>query len=98
MTMTTKPFPQVCTITKDEYTVDALSGNKGARGYKILDEKKNLIGVVLLDPKYEGRAVIRFLNEVKPQYGVWHLIQQEYPFSYLSNTLAVEASITFTVK
>lgn len=40
MTMTTKPFPQVCTITKDEYTVDALNGNKGARGYKIFGEKE----------------------------------------------------------
>ena len=46
----------------------------------------------------EGRAVIRFLNTVKSQYGVWHLIQKDYPFAYISNRLAVESSITFTVE
>ena len=64
----------------------------------ISNDEYTVIGVVLLDPKYEGRAVIRFLNTVKSQYGVWHLIQKDYPFAYISNRLAVESSITFTVE
>ena len=98
MKIMNKPFPQKCTISNDEYTVDPFNGNRGAHGYKIFEKNGNLIGVVLLDPKYEGRAVIRFLNTVKSQYGVWHLIQKDYPFANISNRLAVESSITFTVE
>ena len=84
---TYKPFPQKCTIVNQEYFVEKSGSNQGAWGYKIFSSKDTLIGVVLADPKYKGRAVIRFCNDLKDEYGVWHLIQSKYPFDCIQKEL-----------
>jgi len=90
-------FPQKCTIKNVLFRVDSYASNGGADGYEIFDKNDELIGVVLLDPKYDGRAVIRFLNELKGKYGVWHLIQKNYTFSYLEDRILSDGSITIYI-
>ena len=96
--MRIKPFPQKCVIVNEKYSVERNKSNVGMTGYKIFNEKQELIGVVALDPKYDGRAVIRFLNEIKASYGVWHLIQNNYTFSHIETRLLKEDKIEITVE
>lgn len=87
MKITNKPFPQKCTITSDRYAINEACNNVGACGYKIFDKNGELLGVVIAEPKDNNRAVIRFLNELKGKYGVWHLIQKDFSFSHLTKVL-----------
>lgn len=96
--MRIKPFPQKCVIVNKKYSVERIKSNAGITGYEIFNEKEELIGVVTLDPKYYGRAVIRFLNELKESYGVWHLIQSNYSFSYIETRLKQEQKIEITIE
>lgn len=96
--MRIKPFPQKCIIVNEKFSVERTKSNAGMTGYKIFNEKQELIGVVALDPKYKGRAVIRFLNEIKACYGVWHLIQRNYPFSQLETRVVKEDKIEILVE
>ena len=93
-----KPFPQICTIINQRHCIDAFDRNTGATGYKIFGKNGDLLGVVLSDSKYTGRAVIRFLNKLKAEYGVWHLIQENYSFLYLQRRISEEKTITINIE
>ena len=93
-----KPFPQKCVIIKDKQTIERTKNNPGITGYKIFNEKNECIGVVSLDPKYDGRAVIRFRNELKNTYGVWHLIQSTCTFSMIETGIMRDSSIEIIVE
>lgn len=66
--ITKKPFPQFCQILKINCVIEAFEKAPRCEGYKICDSNDKFIGVVMLDPKYDGRAVIRFCNELKSTY------------------------------
>ena len=93
-----KPFPQKCIIVNEIQKIERNKSNAAITGYKVFNEKNDYIGVVALDPKYDGRAVIRFLNEIKASYGVWHLIQSNYTFSHIETRLLKEDKIEITVE
>jgi len=96
--ITKKPFPQFCQILKINCVIEAFEKAPRCEGFKICDCNDRFIGVVMLDPKYDGRAVIRFCNELKSAYGVWHLIQKECSFSYIEQSLLREKVLRLEVK
>ncbi len=96
--ITNKPFPQFCQILNINCVVESFEKAPRCEGYKICDSNNKFIGVVMLDPKYDGRAVIRFCNELKSTYGVWHLIQREYSFSSIERSLLQEKVLRLEVK
>ena len=67
---TCKIFVFVETVKKNTHV------NHDITGYSITDSKGVRLGVVLedYDKKREGRAIIRFLNELEDKYGSWHTI------------------------
>jgi len=93
-----KPFPQKCVIVNEKKTIERNKSNAGITGYKIFNDKNECIGVVALDPKYDGRAVIRFYNELKSTYGVWHLIQSTYTFSMIETRIIRDSKIEIVVE
>jgi hypothetical protein len=93
---TNKPFPQTCMITNETRFIESYEGNAGTLGFQIFSEDE-FIGVVAEDPKYEGRAVIRFRNSLKNKYGVWHLIQPKYSFAYIRKRILESGSLQIIV-
>lgn len=93
-----KPFPQKCIIVNEIQKIERNKSNAAITGYKVFNEKNDYIGVVALDPKYDGRAVIRFLNELKESYGVWHLIQANYSFSMIEVSVEKNSKMEIIVE